>query len=108
VQDDISKRVKAGMPVDFPDAVWQRLKAVEEFVKTLTMRIETIDETVDLNGSDHEERLDRLERAPVESIIRRREIALSMAHNPEDSPEDVVIRAHAYLRFLEGIDPPNP
>jgi len=127
------------MPV--PDE--QRLKAVEEFVKTLTARIEKADawittlaegleslekrfdqivtklgevnDAVDLNGSDHEERLDRLERAPVESTIRRRELALQLANanhltlsgtgSLHSSHEQTIARAKAYLAFLEGRDP---
>lgn len=87
------------------DEPTRRLKAVEQFIQTLTARLDELVETVDLNGSDHEERLDRLECAPVEAVIERRKLALELANSFNGTPEDVVARAMAYLAFLEGRDP---
>jgi hypothetical protein len=139
VQDDIAKRMKAGViysgaelaqrlkaveefvktlaaridvPVDFPDVVMQRLENVEALVFELGVRIERLKSITDVNTNNIEDVSNRIEPVGlVASRVKALELAssatlhMSGTGSMHSKPEDVVIRAHAYRRFLEGVDP---
>jgi len=85
---------------------FRRLQAVEELAMHLKARIERVESVTDVNTSNIEDMGNRISD-PIDPVMRRREMALHMALNHRGgagSASDIVADAHAYRRFLEGVD----